>query len=297
MQQTTAVAARSVIAKIWDAAKLAWWGFFDWVAIVSWGRLAAVWVVVFAISGVFHLGDVGSQFLMLSLGVKILAGGKRRSDQVAKEASQQADLEKLRRQLLEAQLNALLAQVEPHFLFNTLAMISQLIETDSVQAGKIHNHLVAYLRATLPQVRSSETPTLGREKELASSYLAIMQERMGERLDVDIGIPQELSALRFPPMMLQLLVENAIKHGVEPKVEGGRVEVRARLSDSSLAVSVKDTGVGFDPQSREGIGMSNIRERLRLLYGVRARFDIQRCDGGGTLATIEIPLTELAGSS
>lgn len=292
MNEAIAGRAPTTAKAVWIAIKDLWWSFFDWVAVVTWKRLALVWLLVIMVAGIFDVGQVGAQFFVLSLAVKIFAGGKRRADLIAKKASSDAKVAKLERQLLEAQLSALQAQVEPHFLFNTLAMIGQLIETNPEQASKVHNNLVAYLRTTLPQIRSSEPATIGTEKRLAEAYLSIMMERMTERLQVAIFIPEEFETIPFPPMMIQLLVENAIKHGVEPKVEGGSVSVRTKIAGNALVVEVEDTGVGFKEGSKEGIGLANIRERLSLLYGNAAQFDIRARTGGGTIATISIPLVQ-----
>jgi len=225
--------------------------------------------------------------------VKVLAGGKRRAELVARDATAKADVATLERRLLEAQMAALQAQVEPHFLFNTLALIGQLIETDPPQAARIHMHLIEYLRSTLPQMRAAGSGTLGRQVELSRAYLAIMQARMKERLAVSFEVPQELRGTPFPPMMLQTLIENSIKHGLEPKIEGGRIDVRAHRADAMLQVEVRDDGVGFDLHADDGVGLTNIRERLRLLYGPRAELVIEAPPEGGTCASIRIPCPDL----
>ncbi|UUZ55877.1 histidine kinase [Massilia sp. H-1] len=205
----------------------------------------------------------------------------------------QADVATLERRLLEAQMATLQAQVEPHFLFNTLALIGQLIETDPPQAAKIHTHLIEYLRATLPQMRSNGGGTLGRQVQLSRSYLSIMQARMKERLDVGFDVPDYLEHAPFPPMMLQILIENSIKHGLEPKIEGGRIDVKAQLINGMMQVDVRDNGVGFNMHSDEGVGLANIRERLRLLFGARAELVIEQPLDGGALASIRVPYTTM----
>jgi sensor histidine kinase YesM len=190
---------------------------------------------------------------------------------------------------MEAQMAALQAQVEPHFLFNTLALIGQLIETDPQEAARVHAHLIEYLRSTLPQMRARDGGTLGKQVELSRAYLAIMQARMKERLNVRFEVPDFLGSAPFPPMMLQTLIENSIKHGLEPKIAGGTVSVRAYVDGVTLHVEVCDDGIGIDPHADDGIGLANIRERLQLLYGINAELVIQTPPGGGACAQIKLP--------
>jgi sensor histidine kinase YesM len=131
--------------------------------------------------------------------------------------------------------------------------------------------------------------TLGKQVELSRAYLAIMQARMKERLHVRFDVPDFLGSAPFPPMMLQTLIENAIKHGLEPKIEGGTVAVRAHVVGADLHVEVCDDGVGIDPHADDGVGLANIRERLQLLYGAEASLDISTPPGGGACATIRLP--------
>ena len=271
-----------------------WWSFFDWLALVEWRQLYITWFLVFAFGAITKFSEPAVWFIMLSFGVKVLAGGKRKAELVAKEMSAQADVATLERRLLEARMATLQAQVEPHFLFNTLALIGQLIETDPPQAARIHTHLIEYLRATLPQVRSNGGGgTLGRQVQLSRAYLSIMQARMKERLDVGFAIPDYLEHAPFPPMMLQILIENSIKHGLEPKIEGGRIDVSAQLINGTMQVDVRDNGVGFNMHSDEGVGLANIRERLRLLFGNRAELVIEQPLAGGALASIRVPYTTM----
>jgi len=228
-------------------------------------------------------------YVFISFGVKVLAGGKRRAELVARDATLKADVATLERRLTEAQMAALQAQVEPHFLFNTLALIGRLIETDPPEAAKVHAHLIAYLRSALPQMRSSGGATLGKQLELSKAYLAIMQARMKERLAVRFEVPDFLGSAPFPPMMLQTLIENAIKHGLEPKIAGGTVTVRARVDGATLIVDVCDDGVGIDLHADEGVGLANIRERLQLLYGAQAELVIEAPMSGGACASVRIP--------
>ena len=270
-----------------------WWSFFDWLALVDWRQLYITWSLVFVFGLMLHAQEPAFWFIMLSFGVKVLAGGKRRAELMAKKATAQADVATLERRLLEAQMATLQAQVEPHFLFNTLALIGQLIETDPPQAAKIHMHLIEYLRSTLPQMRAVGGGTLGRQVQLSRAYLAIMQARMKERLCVSFDIPASLEHAPFPPMMLQILIENSIKHGLEPKIEGGRIDVSASHAGGVMRVDVRDNGVGFNLHANDGVGLANIRERLHLLYGGAAELVIEAPAEGGALASIRIPATTL----
>jgi LytS/YehU family sensor histidine kinase len=271
-----------------EASKL-WWRFFDWVAVVEWRQLMLTWLFVIVFFGLLHTEQPAVWYIFISLAVKVLAGGKRKAELMAKEATVKADVANLERRLMEAQMAALQAQVEPHFLFNTLALIGQLIETDPPEAARVHAHLIEYLRSTLPQMRARDGGTLGKQVELSRAYLAIMQARMKERLQVRFEVPMYLHSAPFPPMMLQTLIENSIKHGLEPKIEGGTVTVRAFVAGAILHVEVCDDGVGIDLHADEGVGLANIRERLQLLYGLDAELIMHAIPEGGACATIRLP--------
>jgi sensor histidine kinase YesM len=194
---------------------------------------------------------------------------------------------------VEAQLKMMQAQVEPHFLFNTLASMQYLIETDPPRANVLLTHLIGYLRAALPQLRASSS-TLGQEARLIEAYLNILKMRMGDRLAFAVDVPDALRGEAFPPNLVISLVENAVKHGLEPTVHGGRVDVTAAAERGRLVVRVRDTGTGVAPGGNlgagMGVGLTNIRERLAALYGGRATFTMEEAPGGGTLATLSIPL-------
>ncbi|QYF94306.1 histidine kinase [Massilia sp. PAMC28688] len=272
-------------------ARVLWWNFFDWLAVVEWRKLNITCALAVLVGAMFQVTEPAISFALISIGVKTLAGGKRKAELAARVATDEAGVATLERRLLEAQMATLQAQVEPHFLFNTLALIGQLIETNPAEAARVHMHLIDYLRATLPQMRSSGGGTLGRQVQLSRAYLAIMQARMKERLEVCFDVPDYLEQAPFPPMMLVTLIENAIKHGLEPKIEGGRITVTARLIDTSLYVSVRDNGVGFNMHANDGVGLANIRERLRLLFDERAELIIEAPMDGGALATIRVPFS------
>jgi sensor histidine kinase YesM len=281
--------ALDVVREAFNEARRLWWQFFDWLAVVEWRQLYLTWFLVFVFGILVNLPEPAVWFILISFGVKVLAGGKRKAELMAREATVKADVATLERRLMEAQMAALQAQVEPHFLFNTLALIGQLIETDPPEAARVHAHLIEYLRSTLPQMRAAGGGTLGKQVELSRAYLSIMQARMKERLAVRFEVPDFLGSAPFPPMMLQTLIENAIKHGLEPKIEGGAIEVSARVVGATLHVDVCDDGAGIDPHADEGVGLANIRERLRLLYGATAELAIEARPGGGACASIRLP--------
>ena len=212
----------------------------------------------------------------------------------AAQAAEVAESESLKRQVVEARMAAMQAQVEPHFLFNTLASIDHLIETDPPRASIMQKNLIALLRASMPTMREANaqgTRDLGRELAVIRPYLEILKVRMEERLHTEVQVSDGLLSAEFPPMMLQSLVENAIKHGLEPKAEGGSLTVSAEIVHGKLAVTVADTGLGFGKAATAGtgIGLSNIRERLALLYGNKASLSITETAGGGTTVTITVP--------
>src|SRR6266550_4296266 len=207
----------------------------------------------------------------------------------AAEATKRAETEQLERTVLEARMEALQAQIEPHFLFNTLASIDQLIQTDPPRASKMQQSLIRYLRSAMPQMREGSRPTLGQQVNLCSGFLEIMSVRMEGRLQPVVSVPEGLKSAVFPSMMLQTLVENGIKHGLEPKPEGGRLEIGAEIVDGQLAVHVLDNGVGFMPKAEAGVGLANVRERLKALYNGRAELIISVPPAGGTCATIKVP--------
>lgn len=284
-----------LIGTITDFAKAfsyVWSVLSDRLAVISWRRLALYWLLaMIVLLPTFgeHIGPILASALLASIAIKALASDRYRAEVRAKEADTRADVEALERRLVEAQMATLQAQIEPHFLFNTLALISQMIETNPGEAAKIHKHLIQYLRAALPQMRESGGGTLGRQVDMSRAYLAIMQARMGARLSVTFDVPEPLLSAAFPTMMLQTLVENSIKHGLEPKIEGGFVAVRAFVDGPALQVDVEDNGMGFDLHAADGIGLSNIRERLKLLYGADAHLLVAIPEKGGALVSIRVP--------
>jgi signal transduction histidine kinase len=198
--------------------------------------------------------------------------------------------ETLQRQAADAKLALLQQQVEPHFLFNTLANVQALVEGGSPRAAPVLASLIAYLRAALPQLHDG-APTLGREAALVRAYLDLMQMRMPDRLQVSLSIDPQLHALRLPPMTLLTLVENAVRHGIDPSETGGRIEVGARrdVATGRVHLWVADTGRGIDETHAPGTGLANLRERLAATYAHRATLTLCGVTPSGVRAEIELP--------
>ncbi len=237
-----------------------------------------------------YLPQLAFLFILLSAAIKIAYAGRVKAEAKAAEAQEVAEAESLQRQVVEAKMAAMQAQVEPHFLFNTLASIDHLIEVDAPRASRMQKNLIALLRASMPAMREKAT-SLGRELEVVRPYLEILKVRMEERLQPQVDVPEGLYSADFPPMMLQSLVENAIKHGLEPKADGGSLGVTAEVAHGKLHVSVADTGVGFARAATAGTGtgLANIRERLKLIYGDAAELRITPNAPTGTRVTIVVP--------
>ncbi|KAB8041498.1 sensor histidine kinase [Janthinobacterium aquaticum] len=231
--------------------------------------------------------------LVLALfAMKALVGGKKRAEAETVTANEAAERASMQRQLSEAKMQMMQAQVEPHFLFNTLASVEHLIQVDPPRAAKMQRSLIQYLRAVLPQMRDNALITnLGREADMVQAYLNLLKMRMEERLTIDFNIPDGLRTAAFPPMMLQSMVENAIKHGLEVKPEGGTLRVLAEVAHSKLRVTVTDDGLGFGavPSDGTGLGLPTIRERLKLLHGDQGSLTITPNLPSGVCAVIEVP--------
>lgn len=197
--------------------------------------------------------------------------------------------ETLERQALDARLSLLRAQIEPHFLFNTLANVQELVEAGSPRAAAVLKSLIAYLRAAVPRLHDGQA-TLGDEEALVRAYLEVMLMRMPDRLQWQVDIDPALRALRFPAMALLTLVENAVRHGVDPSEEGGRIEVGARRgADGALEVWVADTGVGLGPGAEPGTGLTNLRARLQAFFGPAARLELLEQAPRGLRALMRVP--------
>jgi signal transduction histidine kinase len=215
----------------------------------------------------------------------------RERDAQARSQSLQFALEKttLERQALDARLQLLHAQIEPHFLFNTLANVQELVDSGSPQAPVVLKSLIAYLRAAMPRLNEDDA-SLGTEVGLVRAYLELMHMRMPDRLSFDVAVPEELLAMRFPTMALLTLVENAIRHGIDPSEQGGRIEVgAARDAERALRIWVADTGIGMSEKAAPGTGLTNLRARLKAFYGESARLELVEQGPRGLRAELVIP--------
>lgn len=241
------------------------------------------------------LPNLALLWIFCSIIIKVTYKKQLAAQAEAAQATEVAESEQLKRQVVEARMAAMQAQVEPHFLFNTLASIDHLIETDPPRASQMQKNLIALLRASMPTMREANSNgaprDLGREMSMIRPYLEILKVRMEERLQVKLEVPDGLLSAEFPPMMIQSLVENAIKHGLEPKPEGGELRIRAEIVHGKLNVVVADTGLGFGKAATAGtgVGLANVRERLQLLYGASASVTVTENKPSGTVVTIALP--------
>ncbi|WP_322403540.1 sensor histidine kinase [Massilia luteola] len=222
----------------------------------------------------------------------VLASGERRVAREIEAARQQEQIAEAARLLAEAKLRTLQAQIEPHFLYNTLANVVSLIGSDPARARHMLERLIDFLRASLSASRA-EHATLGAEIDLARAYLDLLTVRMGARLRYRIDVDASCRDAVIPPMLVQPLVENAVMHGIEPKVEGGTIVVRACRRDAGLCVEVADDGAGLSataPRPGGGVGLSNLRERLRVLHADNAQVQLLENQDGGVTSRLILPL-------
>ena len=231
--------------------------------------------------------------LISALWYRYMANKARLAEAEAKHARERARAAELERQAIDAQLRGLQAQIEPHFLFNTLANVVSLIDTSPADAQRMLEKLIALLRQSLAASRAEQV-NLGQEADLVRAYLDILSIRMGPRLAYEIDVPEPLRGQPVPPLLLQPLVENAIQHGIEPRVAGGTVRVQARADGETMALEVSDDGLGFGATTRGGgVGLANLRQRLAAHYGDRGRLSIE--DGApGTTVRLTLPLSAAA---
>lgn len=234
------------------------------------------WVAV--VIGLFF-GGIGSITYFLSQRIELLNAEvkQRRMNEMESEKRQ-----------MEAQLKMLQAQIEPHFLFNTLANVSSLIDTDPALSKKLLERLNDWLRIALVRARS-DNATLGDELDMLENYLQILKIRFGDRLRWTADVDGEARGQVFPPMLLQPLVENAVRHGIEPKIGGGEIIIRAALVEEVLRIEVSDTGVGLLNNDGAGTGLANVRARLATLFGESGRLMLEGNASGGVTAILELP--------
>jgi signal transduction histidine kinase len=279
--------ARAVLGRRfgWPAA---WMVLLAALLAGAWGGLSACqhWMGAFGLIGMADAKVFAASFGVSALvtGVPLWhAQGQARAQQVAG----------LRQAALVAEMKALQAQVEPHFLYNTLANTRYLARRDPDKAARMLEHLIGYLHGALPDMRAT-TSTLGRECQLADHYLALMAIRFGERLRYRVDCPSALADAPMPPLMLMTLVENAVKHGLEPQPGPVSITLSASQEGAALLVAVRDDGAGLDEAApREGVGLSNLRERLVAMYGQKASFTLKRAPEGLTEAHLTLPLERI----
>jgi len=290
------------------------WGSFEVVRFLTRNRLPTLGVALIGVPGGFVIGSHVAGWLGSTDIVSVMARDPTHQWRLVvsglmvavfatsffifywRAEAYRADLQTERSRAAEAlqaetaaKLALLQAQIEPHFLFNTLANAQSVIESEPKTAKLILEHLNQYLRVSLGRTRRSSS-TLGEELGLIDALLGIAGLRLGVRLRYSVSIPQELREARLPPLLLQPLVENALKHGIEPSLSGGEIRVDAREAEGLLCLRVTDTGVGMNTGSPEGVGLENVRGRLARLYGERGRLAIYRHEPSGVVAEITMPL-------
>jgi sensor histidine kinase YesM len=212
----------------------------------------------------------------------------RQHEALTEQLQRDAERDRMARELAESQLRLLRAQIEPHFLFNTLGAVQQLAEHDAPRAAELTANLIAFLRASMNKMRSEQV-ALDAEFGLVEAYLRVMRVRLGARLRFTLKLPPELGQVQVPSMIVLTLVENAIKHGIEPSLRGGEVMVSAEVLDATIRVRVQDSGVGMGAAGGSGTGLDNVRRRLQLTYGAGAGLALHDADPG-LVADITIPL-------
>jgi signal transduction histidine kinase len=266
-----------------------------WVcAVVGLVLQALVFFLMFATEGQNTPGNLGYLLFwnLVLAGFLTAAHSFAQRGQAASHALHDAEVRRmaLSRELDTARLQLLQAQVEPHFLFNALANVRRLLRTDADAARTLLADLLRYLQEALPALRD-EHSTLGREAELVRAFLAVHQVRMGTRLHTRINVPPDLAGHSLPPMILLTLVENALKHGLQPLVDGGLVQISASAANGLLTLTVADTGQGMGSGSGGGTGLANVRARLKALYGSAASLALAVNEPRGVVATVVLPQT------
>ncbi len=248
---------------------------FDGVAFIRENRIFSLKIIIFSLAA----GLVVSIFFI-----------SRRNLIRASEIAQQEKILRLaqEKETLQAELKTMQAQIEPHFLFNTLSTIHSLIGTDSEKAEEMLLNLTDFLRVTLARTRKTRI-TLNDELEIVRTYLDIQKTRMGGRLNYHLNIDGELASYPIPPLLIQPLVENSIRHGLEPQVGGGSIEIKARRHDNRVLITVIDDGCGFTDCHTNGVGLTNIQNRLHLFFGESSKLQLEEKQPYGIKAIITMP--------
>jgi signal transduction histidine kinase len=289
-----AACTRIVLQSVCFDNGIACWCVLVVAVINSWllGNVFAYYIdhmgVPTAVSSLPWLGALAVSVLLV-VPAEVAATRSRWARRAAELEAQRMREETTKRQLLEARLAALQGQIEPHFLYNTLANARALIRQDASAAEQLLHHLNQFLRSAMPDLRAQST-SLRQELERARAYLDIIRMRMGERLRFDIAASEEALACQIPPLSVMTLIENAIQHGIEPKVDGGSVRVTAVCAAGRLRIGVEDDGAGFQAELGDGVGLVNLQERLAAMYGDAAELRLEPGADGGVCATIELPI-------
>ncbi|HEU4853636.1 MAG TPA: histidine kinase [Telluria sp.] len=254
------------------------------------------------------LEEIAERLPLIALRVGVISGAAmavplllltwirvRQSELLAQQLQDQAERERLAREVSESKLRLLRAQIEPHFLFNTLGAVQQLAEQGAPRAAELTANLIDFLRASMTEMRTEQV-SLASEFGLVEAYLKVMKARLGDRLQFTVSLPADLGSVNVPSMVLLTLVENAIKHGIEPSLRGGEIVVSAHQEEQGVRIRVEDSGVGMGELQGGGDGLENVRRRLQLAFGDTAVLDVRNGDGDGVVADILLPAAALAGS-
>jgi Histidine kinase len=266
------------------AARLTW--------LLAAGVLTALWsqsVVGRGMPPQMWLACLAEAVLWTSLVVMVCACHSHRQSASDRLLRTQIDRATLDAELKRAHLQLLRAQIEPHFLFNTLSAVRSLSRTDRTATVEMLDNLLRYFTAALPQLRQEEA-SLAEEMRLIDAYLGIYRMRMGARLAYEVALPKNLADVRVPTMMLLTLVENALKHGVSPVIQGGFIRVSASRERSALLLRVADSGLGMKARLGHGVGLANVRQRLLMLYGDAAALSLAPAEPRGVMVTISLPV-------
>jgi hypothetical protein len=291
------------IAERWPGRLPAWVGRWFWqllalVLVVPLATLLAYWVTVggnprFVENPARFIGFAQLTFAGIFFGLWIGLGAMvRQRETLARDQAMAFELERseLARQALDARMRLLQAQVQPHFLFNTLANVQALVDAGSPRASEVLGSLIRYLRAAVPRLDDSAT-TLAQELDLVRAYLELMRIRMPDRLQFSVSADAEAIEVSCPPMTLLTLVENAVRHGIDPSEDGGRIDVSVRVQDGRCRIRVDDSGVGLRATGDGlGTGLATLRERLQLAFGREAELRLTERETGGVRAEVEFPL-------
>jgi hypothetical protein len=254
---------------------------------ISIGDQIPFWKQEARLSGVFVLSFWG---VLLASWVALAALMRQRGEEARSQAlAFQLERSELERKALDARLKLLQAQVEPHFLFNTLANVRELVDSGSPQASKVLDTLITYLRAAVPRLHDPST-TIAQEAQLVRAYLELMRMRMPDRLAFSLDVADAALPMRCPPTTLLTLVENAIRHGIDPSEEGGRIDVHVGVSHGRLHAEVIDTGAGMNESAAGlGTGIDSLRERLQLAFAGDAQVKLAPLAPHGTVAALDFP--------